>query len=49
MFYEALKDLTNYGMIKWVHNPDFHANNSIEGLLLGGVAGGIAVIAKFVY
>lgn len=40
MFYEALKDATEYGKQKWIHNPKYHANSSVEGLLLGGLAGG---------
>lgn len=41
MFYEALKDLTEHGKQKWVPNPDYHINGSLEGLLLGGLAGGM--------
>ena len=40
MFYEALKELADYGMKKWMPNPDHHANSALGGLLLGGVAGG---------
>ena len=39
-FYESLRDLTEYGKQRLLPNTDFHVNNSIEGLLLGGVAGG---------
>lgn len=38
MFYEALKDFTEYGKQRWMPNSD--VNNSLEGLVLGGLAGG---------
>ncbi|CAK9147971.1 unnamed protein product [Ilex paraguariensis] len=41
-FYEALKDLTDYGKRKWFPNPNYHVNSSFEGLLLGGLAGGFS-------
>ncbi|XP_059641880.1 uncharacterized protein LOC132283863 isoform X2 [Cornus florida] len=41
-FYEALKDLMEYGKRKWMLNPDYHVNSSLEGLLLGGLAGGFS-------
>ncbi|KAF8097595.1 hypothetical protein N665_0285s0026 [Sinapis alba] len=37
--YEALKDLTNEGKKKF---PQFGVNSSIEGLVLGGLAGGLS-------
>ncbi|GAV64414.1 Mito_carr domain-containing protein [Cephalotus follicularis] len=40
MFYEALKELTDYGKQKW--NLTHHVNGSIEGLVLGGLAGGFS-------
>ncbi|KAG4171009.1 hypothetical protein ERO13_A12G182400v2 [Gossypium hirsutum] len=40
MFYEALKDLTEKGRQKWA--PDFHVDGSMEGLILGGLAGGFS-------
>ncbi|KAF5190493.1 Mitochondrial carrier protein [Thalictrum thalictroides] len=40
-FYEALKDLTEYGKQKWLPHTD-HVGSSFEGLLLGGLAGGIS-------
>jgi len=40
MFYEALKDLTEYAKQKWIPSLDHHINSSVEGLLLGGLAGG---------
>lgn len=40
-FYEALKDLFNYGRQRW-HIPDGYINNSLEGLILGGLAGGFS-------
>ncbi|KAF9598027.1 hypothetical protein IFM89_023713 [Coptis chinensis] len=39
-FYEALKDLTEYRKRKWLPLNDSHVNSSLEGLLLGGLAGG---------
>lgn len=39
MFYEALKDLTEYGKQKW--RPNSAVNSSLEGLVLGGLAGGM--------
>ncbi|KAI8018162.1 hypothetical protein LOK49_LG04G01847 [Camellia lanceoleosa] len=41
-FYEALKDLTEYGKKKWIPSSGYHVNSSIEGLLLGGLAGGFS-------
>ncbi|KAL6997167.1 hypothetical protein U1Q18_007290, partial [Sarracenia purpurea var. burkii] len=41
-FYEALKDLTEYGMKTWMSSSGYHANSSLEGLLLGGLAGGFS-------
>ncbi|KAF8399593.1 hypothetical protein HHK36_015461 [Tetracentron sinense] len=41
-FYEALKDLTEYGKQRWLPNSDCYLNSSIEGLLLGGLAGGFS-------
>ncbi|KAJ0047889.1 hypothetical protein Pint_16248 [Pistacia integerrima] len=42
MFYEALKDLTEYGKQRWIPNLDRYVNSSAEGLVLGGLAGGFA-------
>ncbi|KMS97786.1 hypothetical protein BVRB_5g123500 [Beta vulgaris subsp. vulgaris] len=42
MFYEALKDLTDYGMKKWTLDADYQINTTLEGLVLGGVAGGLS-------
>ncbi|XP_031253696.1 mitochondrial substrate carrier family protein E [Pistacia vera] len=42
MFYEALKDLTEYGKQRWIPNLDLYVNSSAEGLVLGGLAGGFA-------
>lgn len=42
MFYEALKDLTDYGMKKWTLDADYQINSTLEGLVLGGVAGGLS-------
>ncbi|XP_070016474.1 uncharacterized protein [Nicotiana sylvestris] len=41
-FYEALKSMTEYGKLKWFNNLSYHSNGSIEGLLLGGLAGGLS-------
>ncbi|XWS60444.1 hypothetical protein CRYUN_Cryun07bG0037000 [Craigia yunnanensis] len=40
MFYETLKDVTEKGREKWA--PNFHVDSSIEGLVLGGLAGGFS-------
>ncbi|XP_021856361.2 uncharacterized protein [Spinacia oleracea] len=42
MFYEALKDMTDYGMKKWIPDADYQINSTLEGLVLGGVAGGLS-------
>ncbi|KAJ6375721.1 hypothetical protein OIU77_000646 [Salix suchowensis] len=42
MFYEALKDLTEYGKQIWIPSLDHHINSSVEGLFLGGLAGGFS-------
>ncbi|XP_043703337.1 mitochondrial substrate carrier family protein E isoform X1 [Telopea speciosissima] len=39
-FYEALKDFTDYGKERWLSNRDI--NSSLEGLILGGLAGGFS-------
>ncbi|CAN6477202.1 unnamed protein product [Victoria cruziana] len=41
MFYEALKDLSEYGKLRWFHSPN-HSHNSATGLVLGGIAGGLS-------
>ncbi|KAK3008674.1 hypothetical protein RJ639_014966 [Escallonia herrerae] len=41
-FYEALKDVTQYGKQKWFPNSNYHVNSTLEGLLLGGLAGGLS-------
>lgn len=43
MFYEALKDLTEYGKQRWIPSLDGYVNNSMEGLVLGGLAGGMCI------
>lgn len=40
-FYEALKELTEYGKQKVLPGVEFDVTNSFEGLVLGGVAGGM--------
>ncbi|XP_027338551.1 mitochondrial substrate carrier family protein E [Abrus precatorius] len=42
MFYEALKDVTEYGKQRWIPSPNWHVNNTFEGLVLGGLAGGLS-------
>ncbi|CAM8989131.1 unnamed protein product [Rhodiola kirilowii] len=42
MFYEGLKDLTEFGMRKMSSDSKYQTNSSIEGLLLGGLAGGLS-------
>jgi hypothetical protein len=39
-FYEALKDLTEYGRKKYFKERGFHISSTFEGLVLGGLAGG---------
>jgi hypothetical protein len=39
-FYEAMKELTEYGKRKYLPESNLHASSSFEGLLLGGLAGG---------
>lgn len=39
-FYEALKCWRDYGKQKLLPGADFHVNSSLEGFLLGGLAGG---------
>ncbi|KAL6973446.1 hypothetical protein U1Q18_027631 [Sarracenia purpurea var. burkii] len=41
-FYEALKDVTEYGKKTLMTSSGYHANSSLEGLLLGGLAGGFS-------
>ncbi|KAI3454824.1 hypothetical protein Pfo_011487 [Paulownia fortunei] len=41
-FYEAFKNMTQYGKQKLFPNSNFHTNSSFEGLLLGGLAGGLS-------
>lgn len=42
MFYESLKEVTEYGKQRWISSPTWHVNNSFEGLVLGGLAGGMS-------
>lgn len=48
MAYEALKDLNEYGTQRWIPSLGQYLNSSIEGLLLGGLAGGMFVYL-FIY
>ncbi|KAK7354228.1 hypothetical protein VNO80_19687 [Phaseolus coccineus] len=42
MFYEALKDVTKYVEQKGISSPNWRVNHSFEGLVLGGLAGGLS-------
>ncbi|KAJ7956465.1 Mitochondrial carrier protein, expressed [Quillaja saponaria] len=42
VFYETLKDVTEYGKKKWLPNSSTHPYSSLEGLVLGGLAGGFS-------
>uniref|UniRef100_A0A7N0VDP2 Mitochondrial carrier protein n=1 Tax=Kalanchoe fedtschenkoi TaxID=63787 RepID=A0A7N0VDP2_KALFE len=42
MFYEGLKDLTEHGKRKMLSNSKYQINSSLEGLVLGGLAGGLS-------
>ncbi|XP_059440768.1 uncharacterized protein LOC132173322 [Corylus avellana] len=42
MFYEAMKNVTEYGKQKWIPNTNYQVNSSMEGFLLGGLAGGFS-------
>ncbi|XP_057443068.1 uncharacterized protein LOC130734597 [Lotus japonicus] len=42
VFYEGLKDVTEYGKQKWTSSPNWQISNSLEGLVLGGLAGGLS-------
>ncbi|CAL0327600.1 unnamed protein product [Lupinus luteus] len=42
MFYESLKEVTEYGKQRLISSPTWHVNNSFEGLILGGLAGGLS-------
>lgn len=39
-FYEALKDLADFGKRRLLPRSDLQVTNSFEGLILGGIAGG---------
>jgi hypothetical protein len=43
-FYEAMKDLAVYGKRKYLLNSDLGVSNSFEGLVLGGLAGGMFIL-----
>ena len=43
-FYEAMKELTKYGKTKYLPNSDLDVSNSFEGLVLGGLAGGMSAL-----
>ncbi|PIN11723.1 putative mitochondrial carrier protein [Handroanthus impetiginosus] len=41
-FYEAFKNMAQYGKQKLFRNSNLHMNSSFEGFLLGGLAGGLS-------
>ncbi|XP_039146205.1 mitochondrial substrate carrier family protein E [Dioscorea cayenensis subsp. rotundata] len=41
-FYEALKDLADFGKRRLLPRSDLQVTNSFEGLILGGIAGGLS-------
>ncbi|KAL3824755.1 hypothetical protein ACJIZ3_020784 [Penstemon smallii] len=41
-FYEAFKNMTHYGKQKLFPNTKLHTNSTFEGLILGGLAGGLS-------
>ncbi|CAA0840653.1 Mitochondrial substrate carrier family protein [Striga hermonthica] len=41
-FYEAFKNVAQYGKHKLLPNSNFQTNSSFEGLVLGGLAGGLS-------
>ena len=47
MFYETLKDMAEYGKKNWNIAPNGLVNSSMEGLVLGGLAGGM-FLASFI-
>lgn len=46
-FYESLRDFSEYGKQRWLPKTNVQVNNSIEGLLLGGLAGGKSFLELF--
>lgn len=49
VFYEGLKDLTEYGKQNYIRDPKFRINSSVEGLILGGLAGGMCLAYTLSY
>ena len=43
-FYEAMKEMTEYGKTKYLPHSDLDISNSFEGLVLGGLAGGMSTL-----
>jgi hypothetical protein len=43
-FYEAMKEVTEYGKTKYLPHSDLDISNSCEGLVLGGLAGGMSTL-----
>ncbi|XP_027901914.1 mitochondrial substrate carrier family protein E [Vigna unguiculata] len=42
MFYEGLKDVKEYVEQRGISSPNWRVNHSLEGLVLGGLAGGLS-------
>lgn len=49
VFYEALKDVTEYGKQRWISSSKWQVNNSFEGLVLGGLAGGMSCALPLIF
>jgi hypothetical protein len=43
-FYEAMKEMADYGKTKYLPHSDLDVSNSFEGLVLGGLAGGMSTL-----
>lgn len=47
-FYEAMKKMSEYGKTKYLPHSDLHVSNSFEGLVLGGLAGGMSTLVYII-